>query len=51
MSRYTFPIFSRMPIKNYFDLFLVIIWVSYGLTLTHDESLSGLQMDLFSIIV
>ena len=34
MSSYTFPIFSRMPIKNYFDLFLVIILVPYRLTLT-----------------
>ena len=40
MSSHTFPIFSWMPIKNYFDLFLVIILVSYRLTLTHDESLS-----------
>ena len=29
-----------MPIKIYFDLFLVIILVSYRLTLTHDEFLS-----------
>ena len=51
MSSHTFPIFSRMPIKNYFDLFLVIILVSHRLTLTHDESLSGLQRNSFSIIV
>ena len=40
MSSHTFPIFSWMPIKNYVDLFLVIILVSYRLTLTHDEFLS-----------
>ena len=41
MSRHTFPIFSWMPIKNYVDLFLVIILVSYRLTLTTGARLQG----------